>query len=169
MRYLLLFIVFGLFSCSEGEKLPVVEELSLDKYQGRWYEIATFPIRPQKHCKCTYAEYTLKEDFVEVYNRCIDKRDGSVIDIQGKAKPEDESSNARLEVSFFPLMHAPYYVIELDKEAYQYAVVGSPNRKYLWILSRTPSMDQALYNNLLSKAKGLGFPIENLVLTQQDC
>ncbi len=169
MRYLFVLALFGLFSCSKAPDLPVVEKVDLERYQGRWYEIATFPIRPQKDCKCTFAEYTLAGDEVKVYNKCINKNNGEVIDINGKATAEKGSNNARLKVSFFPLINAPYYIIALDKENYQYAMVGSPNRKYLWILSRDTQLDPKVRKMLVDRAEELGFPVEELVETIHDC
>jgi len=169
MRNLPFVMLLALFSCGKAKDLPVVDQVDLEKYQGRWYEIASLPQRPQRHCKCTYAEYTIEGDKVKVYNRCIDKRDDSVIDINGKAVAEEGSNNAKLKVSFFiGLVKAPYYIIELD-ENYQYAMVGTPDRHHLWILCRETSMEEELYNSLLNKAQDLGFPIEKLNITKQDC
>lgn len=112
----LLFVCLIFFaSCESSKDLPVVEKVDLERYQGRWYEIASISIRPQRNCKCTYAEYTPKESEVEVYNKCIDKRDGSDSDITGKAFPVEGTNNARLKVSFFPLIKSPYEIIALDE------------------------------------------------------
>lgn len=163
-----LLMILYLFGCAQSRDLPTVGEVDLNRYQGRWYEIATFPIRPQRNCTGTYAEYKLnKEGYVEVYNHCIDSTDGSVKDISGKAFVETAGDNSRLLVQFFWPFKAPYQIIALDTVDYQYAMVGSPNRKYLWILNRQPQMDPAIYAELVSKAQALDFPIEKLVRTKQ--
>lgn len=169
MRKLTLF--FGLitiFGCTPSRELPTVAHVDLDRYQGRWYEIATFPIRPQRNCTATYAEYKVnKAGYVEVYNHCIDSTDGSVKDISGKAFVEKPGDNSRLLVQFFWPFKAPYQIIALDTVNYIYAMVGSPNRKYLWILNRKPQMDTAIFETLVAQAQNLGFPTEKLVRTKQ--
>lgn len=150
---------------STNPPLPVVEQIDLNRYQGRWYEIASFPLRPQKNCTGTYAEYTLQGEYIRVYNHCIDSTNGKVKDITGKAWPENEGDNARLLVQFFWPFKAPYHVIALDTANYQYAMVGTPNRKYLWLLSRTPQMDAALQESLVSYATSLGFDTQRLLFT----
>lgn len=157
-----------LTSCAPSRELPTVEVVELDRYQGRWYEIATFPIRPQRNCTATYAEYTLnKAGYVEVYNHCIDSTDGSVKDIKGKAFVDTPGDNSRLLVQFFWPFKSPYHIIALDTVNYQYAMVGSPNRKYLWILNRQPQMEAVVYEALVARAKVLGFPTEKLIRAKQ--
>jgi apolipoprotein D and lipocalin family protein len=127
-------------------KAPVtVDSVSLEKYAGKWYEIAKIPNRFQKHCvKNTTAEYTILPDGkLQVVNRCIDD-DGEGDKAEGKARIVDAESNAKLEVSFvsifgFHLFWGDYWIIGLDKE-YNYAIVGTPSRKYGWILCREKSM-----------------------------
>ena len=159
--------ILSFFGCAQSRDLPTVGQVDLNRYQGRWYEIASFPIRPQRNCTATYAEYTLnKEGYVEVYNHCIDSTDGSVKDISGKAFVETAGDNSRLLVQFFWPFKAPYQIIALDTVDYQYALVGSPSRKYLWILNRQPQMAADVYAELVAKAKALEFPVEKLVLTK---
>lgn len=163
----LLVCVFLLVSAckSTNPPLPVVAQVDLNRYQGRWYEIASFPLRPQKNCTGTYAEYTLQGEHIRVYNHCVDSTNGKVKDITGKAWPEKPGDNARLFVQFFWPFKAPYHVIALDTVNYQYAMVGTPNRKYLWLLNRTPQMDAALQESLVTYAKSLGFDTQRLLFT----
>lgn len=164
---LLLVLMFGLFSCKSYAPLATVPQVDLEQYAGRWYEISTIPIRPQKGCTCTYAEYSLSEKgYVKVYNHCI--KNGKVSDITGKAFVKDTSTNAKLAVQFFWPFRGAYWIIELDQN-YKWAIIGSPSRKNLWILSRTPQMDSTLYQSLLSKAKDKGFDTNLLVNTLQNC
>lgn len=152
---------------SQHAPLPVVGQVDLARYQGRWYEIASFPLRPQKNCTGTYAEYTLQGEYIRVYNHCIDSTNGKVKDITGKAWPKKKGDNARLLVQFFWPFKAPYHVIALDTTDYQYAMVGTPNRKYLWLLCREPKMDAALQESLVTYAKSLGFDTQRLLYTVQ--
>lgn len=164
---LLLVLMFGLFSCKNHAHLATVQQVDLEKYAGRWYEISTIPIAPQRGCSCTYAEYTItQKGYVKVYNHCIKK--GKASDITGKAFVKDTASNAQLAVQFFWPFRGAYWIIGLD-ENYQWAIVGSPSRKNLWILSRTPQMDSALYQSLLLKARDKGFDTNLLVNTLQNC
>ena len=164
---LFLLLMFGLFSCKSHTPLATVQQVDLEKYAGRWYEISTIPISPQKGCSCTYAEYTVtKKGYVKVYNHCIKK--GKESDITGKAFVKDTATNAQLSVQFFWPFRGAYWIIGLD-ENYQWAIVGSPSRKNLWILSRTPQMDSTLYQSLLQKARDKGFDTHLLVNTLQNC
>jgi len=153
---------FVMQACSSHPPLPVADNVDLERYQGRWYEIAAFPLRPQKHCTNTYAQYTLKEGEIEVYNHCIDSTNGEVKDITGKAYPEEAGNTSRLRVRFFKLFSSPYHILELDTVDYQYALVGTPNRKYLWILCRMQTLEPAIYNGLVGRATDLGFDVSKL-------
>jgi apolipoprotein D and lipocalin family protein len=162
-QIIVLGILFSLIqACSSHPPLPVVDFVDLERYQGRWYEIASFPLRPQKNCTNTYAQYTLKEGEIEVYNHCIDSTNGKVKDITGKAYPESEGSTSRLRVKFFKLFSAPYHILALDTADYQYALVGTPSREYLWILCREQQIAPELFDELVQKAKALGFDTQRL-------
>jgi apolipoprotein D and lipocalin family protein len=97
-----------------------------------------------------------------VYNRCL--KNGEVSDITGKAFPVEGSGNAKLKVQFFWPFKADYWIIDLDKE-YQYAVVGHPSRDYLWILSRTPIMNDSTYSAITARVKNLGYDLSRLKKT----
>lgn len=122
-----------------------VAAVDLQHYVGRWYEIAKIPNRFQKQCASgTTAEYTLAADgSIEVLNRCA-REDGRIDEAKGIAKVEDRVSNSKLKVSFVrflgvQLFWGDYWILGLGSD-YEYALVGSPDRKYGWILSRTPRM-----------------------------
>ena len=103
-----------------------------------------------------------------MYNRCYDTIKQEWKDATAKAFPVEDSGNARLQVQFFWPFKAPYYIIALDED-YQYAMVGSLSREYLWILSRRPQIDDAVYDSLVYRAHQLEFPIEHLQATSHDC
>lgn len=151
-----------------AQPLETVPQVDLDKYAGKWYEIASFPQRFQKGCHCTTAEYTpTDKDYIIVENRCNKGGiDGKQSYIKGKAFVEPNSGNAKLKVQFFWPFRGKYWIIELADD-YSYAVVGHPNREYLWILSRTPQMDDTLYKQIVNRAWNKGFDINKLELTVQ--
>ena len=143
--------------------LEVVPHVELEKYLGKWYEIAHLPARFQEGCSDTTATYALSKDgSISVLNECV--RNGKVKKAKGKAKVVDKSSGAKLKVTFFRPFYGDYWIIKLGDD-YDYAVVGTPNRKYLWILSRTPQMDDNLFSSLIEFVKSKGFNVENLIRT----
>jgi len=158
----------------EREPLRVVPSVDLPRYAGLWYEVARLPNRFEEKCAGDVtAEYTLKEkDRLKVVNRCR-RRDGRMTEAVGDAKlAEREGPNSRLKVrfapaflSFLPFVWGDYQLIELAPD-YTYAVVGAPDRKYLWILSRTPQLDEATYLRLLEAARSQGFDVSRMIRTQ---
>jgi len=145
--------------------LEVVPYVELEKYLGKWYEIAHLPAKFQEGCNETTATYTLSKDGrISVLNQCI--KNGKMKQAKGKAKVVDKKSNAKLKVTFFWPFYGDYWIIALGND-YDYAVVGTPNRKYLWILSRTPQMDDKLYSQSMEYAKSKGFDVNKLIKTLQ--
>ena len=151
-----------------SQTLQTVPYVDLNKYMGKWYEIASFPNRFQNGCTCTTAEYTLTDNgYVTVENRCIrDSINGKHSYIKGKVFVVKNSGNAKLKVQFFWPIRGKYWIIDLAED-YSYAVVGHPNRKYLWILSRTPEMEKVIYDSLINRLKDKGFDLNKLKITQQ--
>jgi apolipoprotein D and lipocalin family protein len=153
-------------------ELATVPYVDLERYQGKWYEVARFPHRFQSDCAGSTAEYALRADgTVSVRNTCY-REDGEVRTVEGTARAVDET-NARLSVRFEGLffklfswfIKPNYWIVELDPD-YRYAVVGAPNRKYLWILSREPQMEESLYRELLERIEKHGFAIEKIRRTR---
>ena len=145
------------------EPLEVVPQVELKKYLGKWYEIAHLPFRFENDCTDITATYSLSKDGnISVLNECL--KDGKLKQARGKAKVVDKNTGAKLKVTFFWPFSADYWIIDLGKD-YQYAVVGTPNRKYLWILSRTPQMDDKLFSQLNESVKSKGFDVNNLIKT----
>ena len=163
---LLMNILF--INTTNSQEIKAVDNFDLKKYMGKWYEIASYPQIFQKGCHCTTAEYTLSEKgYVIVENRC---KKGSINGpesyIKGKAFLEKGVTSAQLKVQFFWPFKAKYWVIILAPD-YSYAVVSHPNKKYLWILSRQPSMDHKIYSDIVDKLQTLGFDIHKLAITEQ--
>ncbi len=154
-------LVFGFagFAQAGATILPLqtVERVELCLYLGKWYEIARLPNSFQEGCVGSAAEYSLRDDGdIEVVNSCRDMKDGRLRQAKGKAWVVDSVSNARLKVSFFWPFRGDYWIIELGNN-YEYAVVGTPDRKYLWVLSRTPVMADDVYSAILLRAAKQGF------------
>jgi apolipoprotein D and lipocalin family protein len=149
--------------------LGVVDEIDLDRYTGRWYEIASFPQRFQRGCVATTASYTRLDDGrIRVENECRDGSfDGDLRRAEGVAWVADPNgSQAKLKVQFFWPFRGAYWVIELDPD-YRYAVVGHPSRDYLWILARTQTLDPEIYETLLARIAAHGYDLERLNRTPQ--
>lgn len=143
--------------------LEVVPYVDLKKYLGKWYEIAHLPFRFENDCTDITATYSLSKDGnVSVLNECL--RDGKLKRAKGKAKVVDKNTGAKLKVTFFWPFYGDYWIIDLGRD-YDYAVVGTPNRKYLWILSRTPQMDDKLFSQLIEYVKSKGFDVGSLIKT----
>lgn len=146
--------------------------LDLARYVGQWHEIAHLPLFFQRHCvDNTTATYTARPDgTLGVHNACRTE-DGSMQVADGEARPVPGGPPGALKLRFapaglswLPWVWADYWVIEVDAD-YQWAVVGSPSRKYLWILSRQPRMNPQLFQNLKDRARQRGYPVDRLVLT----
>jgi len=166
----LLLLVLGVPGPSAAANAPLetVPSVDLDRYVGTWYEIASFPQRFQKGCTGTTATYSIREDgSIEVVNRCArDSLDGRVTVARGRARVVDRNTNAKLKVSFFWPFWGDYWIIDLGRD-YEYAVVGHPKRNYLWILSRTPTMEAAVYDGILERLRAQGYDTSRLSRTLQ--
>lgn len=154
-------------------QVQAVPDVDLDAYMGTWYEQAHLPMYFQRKCdRNTTANYNLRPDGqVDVLNSC-EADDGRRIVAQGVARKVGNSTS-RLEVrfapaflSFLPFVWGDYWIIGLD-EGYRWSVVGSPDRKYLWILSREKQLPDATYRQLVDLAKAQGFDTSRLVRTRQ--
>jgi len=146
--------------------LQVVPHVDLKRYVGTWHEIARYPHRFQGGCTESSATYTLLENGkIGVLNQCRKGPDQKLSSAKGKAWVVDKETNAKLKVSFVWPFSGDYWIIDLG-ENYDYAVVGHPSRKYLWILSRTPQMDEVLYQRILEKLQKQSYDISKLMRTE---
>ena len=158
-------VLAGMAAVDSKGGLEVVGAVDLSRYAGRWYEIARLPNRLEKKCADSVtATYTLRSDGkVDVVNRCR-KANGEYTTAKGKAKIVDKKTNAKLKVTFFWPFYGDYWILDLGPN-YEYAVVGAPNRDYLWILSRTPQLDEELYQRLLREMATRGFATDRMIRT----
>ncbi len=146
-----------------GPPLEVVPSVDLDRYAGKWYEIARYPNWFETDCVGTTAEYTLRDDGkVTVVNTCrAQTLDGDIDRIEGVARVADENTNAKLKVQFFWPFEGDYWIIDLADD-YSYAVVGNPGRDFFWILSRTPTLDEAIYQDIVEQMPAWRYDPERL-------
>ncbi len=161
-------LIMSIFTQCTSQTLETVAEVDIEKYAGTWYEIASFPQRFQKGCHCTTATYTKTDkDYIVVENRCRkDSINGKESYIKGKAFIDPGTGNAKLKVQFFWPFKGKYWIIDLADD-YSYAVVGHPDRDYLWILSRTPKMDKNTYDEIVARIKEKKFDVSKLQKTVQ--
>ena len=148
--------------------LRTVEHVDLQRYLGTWYEIASFPQGFQRGCTATMATYAMRQDGqIDVLNRCRKSSlDGPGKEARGRARVVDRASNAKLEVSFFWPFWGDYWIIDLGID-YEYAVVGHPSRDYLWILSRSPTMNPESYDSIVRRLEAQGYETVRLQRTAQ--
>lgn len=162
---------------SGSPSLQVVPSVNLSQYSGLWYEFARLPNSFQdkegKKCDFVTAEYTMgKDDYIGVVNSCR-VENGETKVAKGVARVTDKQTNSRLEVNFgpeflgfLPFLWGNYNIIELAPD-YSYALVGSLDRKGLWVLSRKPQLDEVIYEQLLDKAAEQGFNVSLVKKTKQ--
>ena len=163
-------MVLFLFTGCVGlpDNLKPVENFEVQKYLGQWYEIARLDHRFERGLTKVTANYSLREDGgLKVVNAGYAAETGTWKRAEGKAYFVQDSGQGFLKVSFFGPFYASYVVFELDHAHYQYALVAGPNRSYLWLLSRTPTMAPALQAEMLAKAKAMGFDTSQLIMVDQ--
>jgi apolipoprotein D and lipocalin family protein len=164
--------LFSSIIYSQSNPPKTVDHVDLKKYASLWYEIARIPNSFQDQCvKGTTAKYIIKENGeISVINSCIDE-DGEVDNAEGIARVVDKNSNAKLEVSFVSFLGwrpfwGDYWIIGLDED-YQWAIVGTPTRKYGWILSRTKKLDNQAINKIFQILKEQGYNPKDFIMSQQ--
>lgn len=165
MRAVILMMLIFSFSCkSKAPQRSIVPEVDLERYAGVWYEIARYPHRFERDLVGVTATYTLRKDGkIDVLNQGYKgSLDGELSQARAVAKVPDPSEPGKLKVFFVPLFGAGYFILDLDREKYQYALVGSNFMNYLWILSRTPRMEESVYEKLTQKAASLGYDVSKL-------
>jgi len=169
IRKILLVLVLLLTGCvGIPENVKPVDNFKLEKYLGKWYEIARLDNRFERGLNRITAEYRLRDDGgVRVLNRGYSATENKWQEAEGKAYFVKEPDQGYLKVSFFGPFYGSYVVFELDHEHYQYALVCGPDKSYLWILARTPEIKKDIKDNLVAKAAALGFDTSRLIFVDQ--
>ncbi len=151
------------------ESVQPITGFELEKYLGKWYEIARLDHSFEKGLSQVTAEYTLREDGgLLVLNRGFSESENKWKEAEGKAYFVNNDSEGYLKVSFFGPFYGSYVVFELDRESYQYAFVSGPSTKYLWLLSRTPSVEMEIIEKFIEMSKSRGFDTDNLIFVQHN-
>ena len=150
------------------ENVTPVSDFELQRYLGKWYEIARLDHSFERGLTQVTAEYSLREDGgIAVLNRGFSAEDNDWNEAEGKAYFVGDSDTGYLKVSFFGPFYGSYVIFELDRQNYQYAFISGPNRDYLWLLSRQPQLDAEVVERFKREAQRLGFDIGELVFPQQ--
>lgn len=162
---LLACLVVGLGGClGIPEGVKPVKGFEIDRYLGTWYEIARLDHSFERGLSNVTAEYSMRDDGgVRVINRGYKTSAGKWKASEGKAYFVDDQALGKLKVSFFGPFYGAYNVIALDEQAYQWSLVAGPDTSYLWILSRTPVLEQAVVNQLIAEAQSHGFDTDKLI------
>jgi apolipoprotein D and lipocalin family protein len=160
-----------MLSCKAQSQMidnSVVKDFEVERYLGKWYEIARYNHRFERGLVGVTATYSLRDNgMINVENAGFKgSLDGKRSVATGKAKIPDMSVPSKLKVSFFLFFYGDYFVMELDSN-YQWAVVGSSSENYLWILSRTPEMDEDIYNDLIDRLINRGYDVDKLIRVEQ--
>ncbi|MEX0740749.1 MAG: lipocalin family protein [Pseudohongiella sp.] len=173
-----LLFTLTLAACSSAppDGLSVVDNFDINRYTGRWYEIARLDHRFERGLSNVTAEYELQEDnSVSVLNRGYNNDEQQWDEADGRAKFVGDPSQGSLKVSFFGPFYGGYHIIALDQDdgrnheqdSYQWAMISGPSRDYLWILAREPVLDSTVYDALIKQAGDSGFAIEDLIEVDQ--
>ncbi len=170
MPYLALHLLLLISGCTGiPSGIEAVTGFEVSRYLGTWYEIARLDHRFERGLTDIHAEYSLRPDGgVKVVNSGYNSEKGRRESAEGKAYFVENPDVGRLRVSFFGPFYGGYNIIALDKINYRYVMITGPNRDYLWILSRTPKLDQPTLQRLLDQAKDLGFATEALIFDKHD-
>jgi len=169
MRKLSIILVLFLSGCvGIPTNVKPIDNFKLEKYLGKWYEIARLDHSFERGLTRVTAEYSLRDDGgVRVLNRGFSAKENRWKEAEGKAYFVRGSDEGYLKVSFFGPFYGSYIVFGLDHENYQYSLVCGPDNSYLWILARAPELDQEIKNRLLEKAGASGFDISKLIFVNQ--
>ncbi|MDX2493920.1 MAG: lipocalin family protein [Desulfuromusa sp.] len=161
-----LLLLAGCTSVPRG--ITPVKNFDIERYLGTWYEIARLDHRFERGLNQVSAQYGMRRDGgIDVINRGYDSATGEWKEATGRAYSLGSPQQGSLKVSFFWPFYAGYHVFELDQQNYSYALVSGPDRDYLWLLSRTRSLDTATTRRLVEMAKGLGFATDRLIFVAQ--
>lgn len=170
LSLLLLMFNTGCSSTKDMRRTETVKHLELDKFLGKWYEMARYDHSFERGLSGVTATYSMREDGkIKVLNQGYKGGlNGKLSQAIGKAKiPNPTEEPGKLKVSFFWIFYGDYFVMELDEEDYQWALIGSSSEKYLWILSRTPQLEDGIKNHILKKMKERGYSEDLLIWVEQ--
>jgi len=167
MSILMLFNLAGCSNIPSGA--DAVRNFDVNRYLGKWYEIARLDHSFERGLTDVYTTYALRKDGgIDVLNRGLDKDSGKWKEVRGRAYFVKGETVGRLKVTFFWPFYGGYNVISLDHENYSYAMVCGPTRSYLWILAREKTLSKSIIDKLVKAAEDSGFKVEELIFVEQD-
>jgi apolipoprotein D and lipocalin family protein len=151
------------------DKVEPVKEFELNRYLGKWYEIARLDHSFERGLEKVTAEYSLREDGgVNVVNRGYSSKKGEWKEAEGKAYFVDDKTEGYLKVSFFGPFYSSYVIFDLDRENYEYSFISGKDKDYLWLLARTPTVPPEVIERFKAKSAELGFETKDLILVSHD-
>ncbi len=160
----ILFFLFITSCVGIPKNVKPVSNFKIEKYLGKWYEIARLDHSFERGLSHVTADYTMRNDGgVKVLNRGYSAAKKSWKQAEGKAYFVEDSNQGYLKVSFFGPFYGSYIVFELDQDNYQYSLVSGPNKSYLWILARKPVLSADIKSSLIKKAADAGFDTSKLI------
>lgn len=170
MKKLLFLTMLLLAGCvGRPDNIVPVSNFDTSKYLGKWYEIARLDHSFERGLSHVTADYSLRQDGgLKVLNRGYRDADAKWKDAEGKAYFVDKKDVGYLKVSFFGPFYGSYIIFDLDQQDYSYSLISGPDKSYLWLLSRTPTMEPALQQRLIEKARALGFDTSKLIYVKQN-
>jgi apolipoprotein D and lipocalin family protein len=169
MSKIFIALVLFLTGCvGTPDNVNPVDNFRLEKYLGKWYEIARLDHSFERGLTRVTADYSLRDDgSVRVLNRGYSEKENKWKEAEGKAYFVQRTDQGYLKVSFFGPFYGSYIVFELDPENYQYSLVSGPDKSYLWILARSPEIKKDLKERLIAKAAAMGFDTSKLIFVEQ--
>jgi apolipoprotein D and lipocalin family protein len=169
IAYLFFSVVFILSGCvGIPEGVKPVENFQLERYLGTWHEIARLDHSFERGLSKVTADYSLREDGgINVVNRGFSADNNAWQEAQGKAYFVNDADEGHLKVSFFGPFYGSYIVFELDTVGYQYAFISGPDKDYLWLLARTPTVKPEVIDKFISMSKSIGFDTSALIFVNQ--
>lgn len=170
MKKILIIFVLLLSGCvNVPENITPVDNFNVERYLGKWYEIARLDHSFERGLTSVSANYSLRSDGgLRVMNRGYSQKDNTWKEIEGKGYFVDRKDQGFLKVSFFGPFYGSHVVFDLDRENYSYALVCGPDKSYLWLLARSPRLDDELKKRLVNKAAALGFDTKKLIYVRHD-
>ena len=171
VRAFLAVVVVSMLNACTGipPNVVPVRDFELNRYLGKWYEIARLDHSFERGMQQVSAEYSLREDGgVQVVNRGFSTSKNEWKNIEGKAYFVGSEAEGHLKVSFFGPFYSSYIVFELDKQNYEYAFVSGNSTSYLWLLSRTPVVSEDIISRFKARAAELGFDTDKLIFVEHD-
>jgi len=171
MRHLLLLLFSVLLTGCMGipEGVAPIENFEASRYLGKWYEIARLDHSFERGLSNVSAEYSIRKDGgIRVLNQGFSKKDNEWSEAEGKAYFVNDEHQGHLKVSFFGPFYSSYVIFELEKTNYEYAFISGYNNSYLWLLARTPKIDQTIIEHFVSRSRELGFNTDGLIFVNQE-